>query len=211
LPWRKGTILCPDDEANLEDTWKTMESLVDKGLTRYIGLSNFDESNISRILKVCRIKPYANQLEIHPRLAQVKLVEFNKKNGINVVAWSPLGKCTYLEDHPILRNLAKDKGRTIPQIVLRWHLQRGISSIPRSSKTSRIVANASIFDFELSDKELHDINRLDENRRLTRDWIGVFDTTPRFPYKYIGLVVSWLFRFIFYIFPNKVDLHGNPK
>ena len=211
MAWRKGTVFCPDDEASLEDTWRAMEGLVDKGLTRYIGLSNFDETNSKRVLQICRINPYANQLEIHPKLAQFDLVEFNLKNEIKVIAWSPLGKYTYLKDNPVLQSLAKSKSKTIAQLVLRWLFQRGIASIPRSSKTSRIVENASIFDFELSEQEMDVINGLNENKRLTRDWIGVFDTTSRFPYKYpIGWIVSCLFRFIFLLVPNKIDLRGNP-
>jgi len=209
--WKKGTVLCPDDEATLEQTWRDMESLVDLGLTKRIGISNFDETNVKRILAIARIQPYANQLEIHPMLAQRSLVKFNKSKNIHVVAWSPLAKFDSLARVPTLVRIAEKKGKSVVQIVLRWHYQHGVATIPRSSKPSRIISNAAIFDFELTDDDMEEIDNLDENKRLTIDWIGVFDTTDNFPYRFpIRFIVSWLFRFIFFFVPNKIDLMGNP-
>lgn len=211
VAWRKGTVFCPDNSITLEDTWRQMERLVDLGLTRYIGLSNFDETNLKRVLRICRIRPYCNQLEIHPRLAQTNLVEFNKQNDVKVIAWSPLGKCSYLEYHAGLQRIAQKKHRTVHQVILRWHFQRGISTIPRSTKAAHIASNASIWDFELSDEEMQEIGTLDENKRLTRDWIAVFDTTPYFPYKFpVSMLITLVCRIVFFIVPNRLDLRGNP-
>lgn len=209
--WRKGTLFCPDDSVSLEDTWRAMEALVDKGLTKRIGLSNFDETNVKRILRICRIKPYANQLEIHPRLSQPRLVKFNQDNGIRVIAWSPLAKFESIANDPTLLRLAEKHHRTVCQIVLRWHYQRGISTIPRSSKPSRVASNAQILDFELSTDDMREIDNMNKDQRLTRDWIAVFDTTPRFPYKLIDFVVKLLMRAVFFLPFVRIDLKGNPN
>lgn len=212
VAWRKGTVFCPDDRATLEQTWHDMERLVDLGLTKRIGVSNFDKTNLRRILNcVKKYRPYANQLEIHPRLSQRDLVAFNHQQGVKVIAWSPLAKFQTLSNVPELHALAERKQRSVVQLVLRWHFQHGVKTIPRSSKPARIQSNAEIFDFELSADEMRQIDSLNLNRRLTRDWIGVFDTTPYFPFKFpIGLLVAYLFRFLFFFIPNRIDLQGNP-
>jgi len=210
-PWKKGTVYCPNDSATLEETWKEMEKLVHLGLAKRIGLSNFDETNTRKILSACVIPPYANELEIHPLLSQRQLVEFNERNNIKVIAYSPLGQYDSIKDIETLNILAHKKNKTIPQVVLRWHYQRNISSIPRSKHPSRISSNASILDFELTSGEMEEIYSINQNKRLCRDWFGVFDSTPDFPYRYpIRSIVSWFFRIVFLLVPNKIDIMGNP-
>ena len=185
--------------------------MVDLGLVKRIGVSNFDETNMARVLRCCKYHPYANQLEIHPKFNQRRFVKWNQERNIRVIAWSPLAKYKNLAKSEALLKVCERKNKDIVQVVLRWHFQNGISTIPRSSKPSRIVSNANIFDFQLTEEEMEIIDSINEDSRLTRDWIGIFDTTPYFPYKFpIGFLVRWLFRIIFFVVPNRVDLRGNP-
>lgn len=201
-----------DSAQTLEQTWRDMERLVDLKLTKHIGVSNFDKSHLDRILKCCRIKPCANQLEIHPLLSQMELVLYNQSKGLKVMAWSPLAKYgDVLIKSKALQALAERKTKTVAQIVLRWHIQRGICPIPRSSNAEHAASNLDVFDFELSDSEMQIISQMNQNKRLTRDWIGIFDSTDWFPFKFpISYLIFGFFKMIFWIFPHKVDLMGNP-
>jgi len=211
MAWRKGTVFCPDDGVTLKQTWQAMEKLVDMGLVRQIGLSNFDETRLREILSFARLPIYCNQIELHPFLQQNDLLDFCTRHSIRVIAWSPLAKHQAIASNPCLIKLAQRKSKTLSQIILRWHLQRGVYTIPRSSNPNHIGENCDIHGFELSQDEMNEIASLDAGKRLFSDVIGIFDTTPKFPWFYLGVLVRGLGRIIFAIFPNRVDLKAGFK
>lgn len=157
-----GTIAYSD--VDYVDTWKAMENLVDLGLTKSIGVSNFNSEQITRVLENCRIKPVTNQVECSATFNQKKLIEFCKARDIVVIAFSPLTKPhRYAEDNsrpkpPLLDARVKEIGmkhnKTPGQVVLRYLVQNGVVAIPRSSNEARIKENIDIFDFELSSDEM---------------------------------------------------------
>lgn len=162
------------------DTWKALEDCVDEGLCRNIGLSNFSSRQIQRILQEGRIKPSCNQVEIHLHHANQKLVQYCQENNVAVTAYSPLGSPgnndephTRCLEEPVLLEIAKAKNKTPAQIVLRFHLQRGIGVIPKSVKTSRIQENFQLFDFELSSDEMKQLFDLNKDYRLNTEEIAL--------------------------------------
>lgn len=146
------------------DTWKAMEKLVDLGLVKSIGVSNFNSEQVTRILDNCRIKPVTNQVECNPTLNQKKLIEFCKARDITVTAYSPLTKPhAWIKDStmpkPAFLNskvveIAKKHNKTPAQVVLRFLVQLGAIPIPKSSNEERIKENINIFDFELTPEEV---------------------------------------------------------
>ncbi|MCH1626816.1 aldo/keto reductase [Fredinandcohnia quinoae] len=151
-----------------KDTWQALEKLYKDKKVRAIGVSNFHVHHLQNILTECEIKPMVNQVEFHPWLTQNELREFCKEQHIQMEAWSPLAKGQILE-HPILAKIAERHAKTPAQIILRWDLQSGVITIPKSINTSRIIENASIFDFELSQEEMATIDSLNENKRTGTD------------------------------------------
>ncbi|XP_076318498.1 1,5-anhydro-D-fructose reductase-like isoform X5 [Tachypleus tridentatus] len=211
---RKDGKLVIDYEADLVDTWKGMEDAVDAGMTKAIGLSNFNSEQIKRIYENARIKPANLQskrvtsfphfmllpiftVECHAYFPQFKLFEFCKELNITFTAYGPLGNPSlsrFLKEtegiDAVLPNLLKDTSiqaiaernqKTPAQILLRWLIQRGIIVIPKSSKPIRIKENFEIFDFNLSEEEVNQINALDKNIRLFK-YDGMEDH-PNFPFK----------------------------
>lgn len=147
------------------ESWKAMEELYEKGLVRAIGVSNFLVHHLKEFLPECKVVPAVNQVEFHPELIQPELLEYCKNKGIQPEAWSPIMKGKVL-NIPVLRALAAKYGKTPVQIVLRWDIQKGVITIPKSVKPERIISNADIFDFELSDEDMAKIDRLDKNQRI---------------------------------------------
>lgn len=119
-------------------------------------------------MKDAEIKPMINQIEFHPRLTQGKVRTFCKENDIQVEAWSPLmvGK---LLDNEILKEIAHNHNKSIAQIILRWDIQNGVVTIPKSTKVGRIIENSQIFDFELTNEEVEKINSLNQDLRVGPD------------------------------------------
>jgi methylglyoxal/glyoxal reductase len=151
-----------------KETWRALEKLYKDGKVKAIGVSNFKVHHLEDILADCEIKPMVNQVEYHPRLAQNELLLFCKDNGIQMEAWSPLMQGELL-DEPTLVELAEKYGKSVAQIILRWDLQNGVVTIPKSTKQHRIVENANIFDFELSLEDMAKIEGLNEDRRIGPD------------------------------------------
>lgn len=165
------------DAVPIRETWQAMEELVDAGLVRSIGISNFGVSLIRDLLSQCRIRPNVLQVESHPYLVQQKLIRFCHEASIAVTAFSPLGAPSYIPigmasesdsvlNDPIVRKIASSHGRSAAQIVLRWGVQRGTAIIPKSSKLERLRENLDLAGFELAQPEMESINALNKNQRF---------------------------------------------
>ncbi|XP_029157253.1 aldo-keto reductase family 1 member B1-like [Nylanderia fulva] len=168
-----GTIILSD--VDYVDTWKAMEAVLAKGLTKNIGISNFNSEQITRLLKNASVKPVTNQIECHPYLTQKKLSDFCKEKGILITAYSPLGspdRPWAKPDDPILLadkkliELGQKYNKTPAQILLRYQLDRGHIVIPKSVNKSRLAQNSEIFDFKLAPDDIAYIDSFDCNGRV---------------------------------------------
>ncbi|ADP33851.1 aldo/keto reductase [Bacillus atrophaeus] len=148
-----------------KDTWRALEKLYKDGKVRAIGVSNFQVHHLEELLKDAEIKPMVNQVEFHPCLTQVELREYCKKQGIQVEAWSPLMQGQLL-DNEVLKQIAEKHNKSVAQVILRWDLQQDVITIPKSIKEHRIIENADIFDFELSQEDIEKINALNKDERV---------------------------------------------
>ncbi|HAM82268.1 aldo/keto reductase [Ornithinibacillus bavariensis] len=155
-------------EGKYKEAWRALETLYKEGKVKAIGVSNFQVHHLQDLMKDADIKPMINQVEYHPRLTQMEVKAFCQSNGIQLEAWSPLMQGQLL-DQPILSDIAKKYNKTVPQIILRWDLQNGVVTIPKSTKEHRIVENANIFDFELSKEDMKRIDDLNQNHRVGPD------------------------------------------
>ncbi|XP_052801462.1 1,5-anhydro-D-fructose reductase-like [Mya arenaria] len=178
-----GETICPLDENGkgipadhkLEDVWKAVEECQKAGLTKHIGLSNFNKSQVTRILNSCSIRPVASQVEVSPYFSNRPILDFCKEKGMTLTAYAPLGAPNRpwhesgqpgpVFDEPILKEISASKGKSIPQVILRFHIQRGLVVIPKSITPSRIKENIDVFDFQLSEEEMTKIASLDRNFR----------------------------------------------
>ncbi|WP_080873070.1 aldo/keto reductase [Oceanobacillus timonensis] len=146
------------------DTWKALEKLYHDGRVRAIGVSNFHVQHLERLLPEVEIVPAINQVEFHPHLTQEGLRAFCEKQGIYLEAWSPLKRGQLLE-HPTLVSIGEKYGKNVAQVILRWDIQHDVVTIPKSVTPERIISNANIFDFELTDEEMKQIDGMNENSR----------------------------------------------
>ncbi|KAM9903734.1 hypothetical protein OXX69_007833 [Metschnikowia pulcherrima] len=161
----------------LAEAWKSMEQIVDFGLAKSIGVSNFAVEDLQEILKVARIKPVVNQIEFSAFLQNQTpgIVEFCQKNEILVTAYSPLGPITRTEPgedefHALLSRLASVYDKTPEQVLLRWVLQRGILPVTTSSNETRIGQFVDIFNFNLTPAEIEEITVMGEKMPALRQW-----------------------------------------
>ncbi|MEC0712538.1 aldo/keto reductase [Bacillus haynesii] len=155
-------------EGRYNAAWKALETLYEQGRVKAIGVSNFHIHHLEDLLKDAAVKPAINQVEYHPRLTQKELQTFCSSHGIQLQAWSPLMQGQLLS-HPLLKDIADKHGKTPAQVILRWDLQNGVITIPKSTKAERIAQNADIFDFELTIEEMKQIDGLNENTRVGPD------------------------------------------
>lgn len=150
--------------------WEQLIELQKTGLTRSIGVCNFDIGHLQRIIHKTGVKPVLNQIELHPLLQQRELQAWNATHSIHTESWSPLaqgGEGVF--DTDIIQALAAKYRKTLAQIVIRWHLDRGLIVIPKSVTPSRIQENFDVFDFRLEKEELSQIQLLDSGTRLGPD------------------------------------------
>jgi len=150
-----------------KETYRALEDLYEQGLVKAIGVSNFNVSHLEDLMGNCRIKPMVNQVEMHPLLTQKRLFAFCRKEGIQMESWRPLMQGRL--DQPLITDLAAKYGKTPAQILIRWQLQLGVVTIPKSSRAERIRENANVFDFELEPEDIVAIDGLNENRRFGAD------------------------------------------
>ncbi|HEO8420315.1 aldo/keto reductase [Niallia sp. FSL W8-0635] len=150
------------------ETWKALEKLYKDGRVRAIGVSNFKVHHLEEVIAKGEIVPMVNQVEYHPRFNQRELHDFCKKHSIQLEAWSPLMQGGLLEE-PTLVEIAKKYNKSTAQIIIRWDIQTGVVTIPKSVKPHRIAENADVFDFELSDEDMDKINALNQDQRMFAD------------------------------------------
>lgn len=148
------------------ETWKAFEYLYRTGKVKAIGVCNFKIGHLEELKKTAEIMPMVNQIEIHPQSSKNDMLSYCEENNIQLVAWSPImrGK---LFSNKLMIDLSEKYKKTIAQIILRWHVQRGIIPIPKSSNEERIKENLSIFDFELSNDDMKTIDLLNEGYNVS--------------------------------------------
>lgn len=143
--------------------WRALEEYYEAGKLRAIGISNFYPDRMVDIASFAKICPMVNQIEIHPHNQQTEAMEWNKKYGLQVEAWAPFGEGRGgMFDLPELKAIAEKYGKTAAQVILRWHLQRGIVVIPKSTHIERMKENLDVFNFELTAEDMSVIAELDK-------------------------------------------------
>lgn len=155
-------------EGKYKESWRALETLYTAGRVKAIGVSNFQIHHLEDVMKDAVIKPMVNQVELHPYLSQQPLRTFSKEQGIQIEAWSPLMQGQLLEQ-PVLKEIAAAYGKSVAQVILRWDMQHGIITIPKSTKEQRIIENAALFDFQLSDEDMSRIDGLNRDERVGPD------------------------------------------
>lgn len=143
------------------ETWRAFEHLYEAGKVKAIGVCNFKVEHLEELKKTAKIMPMVNQVEIHPFSTKNNIINYCKDNNIKVVAWSPISRGRVLFND-LMIDLSQKYKKSIVQIVLRWHMQKGVIPIPKSSNENRIKENIDIFDFELSSEDMKAIDSLDK-------------------------------------------------
>ena len=143
------------------ETWRAFEHLYETGKVKAIGVCNFKVEHLEELKKTAKIMPMVNQVEIHPFSTKNNIINYCKDNNIKVVAWSPISRGRVLSND-LMIDLSQKYKKSIVQIVLRWHMQKGVIPIPKSSNENRIKENIDIFDFEISSEDMKAIDSLDE-------------------------------------------------
>ncbi|MBV7532574.1 aldo/keto reductase [Chitinophaga sp. sic0106] len=151
-----------------KETWRALETLYAEGRVKAIGVSNFLQHQLEDLMQSAKVTPMVDQLEFHPRLQQPALQQFAKQHNIQFEAWSPLMQ-GQIFDIPELKELAQKYAVSVAQLVLRWDLQKGIVTIPKSIQQKRIEDNAKVFGFEIAAADIALIDALDKGTRVGPD------------------------------------------
>lgn len=151
-----------DSKVNSE-IWSGLEDALDRRLVRAIGVSNFNEKQLEELMRSAKVMPQVNQIRSNPRETNQNLIDYCKRFGIQVTAYSPLGKGTLLKDKT-LTDIAKKHKKSAAQVVIRWHLQRGVVAIPKSTKAERIKDNFNVWDFSLTEADMKKISSMNSSR-----------------------------------------------
>jgi len=156
---------------DVKGSWKAMEELYAAGKIRAIGISNFDSEQLADLLSYAQVKPVVNQIETHAYFQQGNSYNLLKKHNVQMEAWAPFaeGRNGLFTDE-VFAQIAKKYNKTVAQVNLRWHYQRGIVAIPRSSQKAHIVENLNIFDFKLNHEDISAIEKLDLNKTQFPEW-----------------------------------------
>ncbi len=155
-------------DGKYKDTWRALEKLYAEKKVRAIGVSNFLQHHLEDLMETAETVPMVNQMEFHPYLVQQELIDFCRKHKIQYEAWSPMMQGNIFKQKEF-EALADKYGRSIAQVVLRWDLQKGVVTIPKSSKKERIIANSQVFDFELSQEDMDRLDAMDKGKRFGPD------------------------------------------
>jgi 2,5-diketo-D-gluconate reductase A len=148
-------------DGDFVSTWKVLEELKADGRAKSIGVSNFLPEHLERLIDTCDVVPAVNQIEVHPYLQNRELREFGEARGIKTESYSPIAQGDLLDD-PVLVEIAEEHGKTVAQVVLRWHIQIGAIVFPKSTNPERMRENFEIFDFELLPGQMEQIEALDK-------------------------------------------------
>ncbi|WP_373074741.1 aldo/keto reductase [Zeaxanthinibacter enoshimensis] len=155
-------------DGKYKDTWRALEKLYAEKKVRAIGVSNFLQHHLEDLVETAETVPMVNQMEFHPYLVQQELIDFCRKHKIQYEAWSPMMQGNIFKQKEF-EALADKYGRSIAQVVLRWDLQKGVVTIPKSTKKERIIANSQVFDFELSQEDMDRLDAMDKGKRFGPD------------------------------------------
>ncbi|KAG9508437.1 Aldo-keto reductase family 1 member B1, partial [Fragariocoptes setiger] len=183
--YQEGGDLSPTDangqviisDVDYLDTWRGMEDARYEGLTRSIGVSNFNHKQVDRILRHCDIVPAVNQIECHPYLSQTRLIQYCRSKGIAITAYSPLGSPgranpklndPIIIDDPVVRDIAKRHNRHPAHVLIRYQLQRSVVVIPKAITPAHVKSNLEALDFELSMDDMMRLNGLNKNLRFMK-------------------------------------------
>ena len=194
-----GNVALKTTPDALKQTWLGMQDVKEKGLTKSIGVSNFNESQVENILSFCKVKPVMNQVERQPFLQQDKLLEAMKKHDITVTAYSPLGSTPVdygrrlshasiqeyrpsLRDNPVIKRIAEKHNKSPAQVLIRFHVEQGVVCIPKSVTRERIQDNIKVFDFELDADDMSSLKELDSGYRFCRFNKRGIDSHPEYPF-----------------------------
>ena len=148
------------------ETWRAFEYLYETGKVKAIGVCNFKIGHLEQLKKSAKIMPMVNQVEIHPLSSKNNMLDYCNKNQIQMMAWSPIMRGKVFSNQLIMR-LSEKYNKTIAEIILRWHIQRGVIPIPKSSNQERIRENIAIFDFEITKEDMDSINSLNERDNVS--------------------------------------------
>ncbi|UBH09127.1 aldo/keto reductase [Macrococcus armenti] len=159
---------CPEDDLFIE-SYKAMEELYHEGKIKALGVANFKEHHLDKLLQETTVVPTVNQIEYHPIFNQDKLQQYCKDKGIAVTAWSPLMRGGELFENETLKRIAEKYNKTVAQIIIRWHIDSGRIVIPKSSNVERIKENIDVCHFELMEQDIEAINDLNRNERQFKD------------------------------------------
>lgn len=163
----------PSDFDKTLEAYRALETLLEQGKVRAIGVSNFMVEHLNRLLEKATVVPAVNQIEVHPYFQQRQVQALGAERDILTQAWSPIGGITFYRDgthgstleDPVIGRIAQAHGKSPAQVMLRWHLQQGRSVIPKSTRPHRIAENFDVFDFDLSADELAAVDALDTGQR----------------------------------------------
>ncbi|KAM6989679.1 putative oxidoreductase ZK1290.5 [Tautogolabrus adspersus] len=158
---------CSNREMRAE-TWRALEELYKEGVCRSIGVSNFLVHHLEQLKEDCSVVPHVNQVEYHPFQQPIKLMDYCRQEGIVFEGYSPLAKGQVISDQTVL-HIAKKYRRTPAQICIRWSIQNGVVTIPKSTKRKRIEENSQVFDFQLDDSDMAALGGLHDERHVTWD------------------------------------------
>ncbi|GAA6114375.1 aldo/keto reductase [Apilactobacillus apinorum] len=162
------------------ETWRAFEDAKKAGKVKSIGVSNYHQTHLDLLKTQATEMPAVNQIEVHPYLSQKSMLAANNEEQIVTQAWSPMGRGATLHDETI-QAIAKAHGKSVAQVILRWHLQNGVAIIPKSSTPERILENGDLFDFELSDHEMQSIDDLNQDMRTGDDPEVVYEIEHQYP------------------------------
>jgi len=174
------------------NTWLQMEELRSEGMVKSIGVCNFMPHHLAHLIRKSTTVPVVNQIELHPLFTQRNTLEYCRKKDIAVMAYTPLGRMNpALISNPLLESLARKHGKTVPQIILRWHIQSGFIVIPKSESPVRIQQNGNVFDFCLSSADMAAINALNCGMRFRFDPEDFSRYHLSLPYRFWLRAWSW--------------------
>jgi 2,5-diketo-D-gluconate reductase A len=151
------------------DSYRAIVEMKEQGLIRSIGVSNFKRAHLQRLIEEIGVVPAVNQIQLSPALARREIRAFHSEIGVVTQAWSPLGRQQRLVNDPVVGALTEEYRRTPAQIILRWEVQQGLVTIPKSTDPERQRSNASVFDFELSDDAMERLAALDLGEQAAAD------------------------------------------